>query len=193
MARHKEFDIEQTLDRAVDLLWRQGFEKTSIQDLVDHLGVGRGSLYATFGDKRGLYLAALDRYRERAHAGFAAMLAGADGVVDAFEGLMEAYVDEILADPECRGCFLTNATTELAARDPEVGLRVAANREHIIQTFHRALERAKKQGEISIDKRPLALARFFFNTLQGLRVTAKTTPDRATLRDIAAVALTVLR
>ena len=62
MARHKEFDPDVALDRALELFWERGYEATSMADLVDHLGIGRASLYATFGSKHELYLKALDRY-----------------------------------------------------------------------------------------------------------------------------------
>lgn len=62
MARPKTFDHDQVLDRAVELFWRKGYEATSIQDLVEAMGIQRGSLYAAFGSKQDLFLAVLDRY-----------------------------------------------------------------------------------------------------------------------------------
>ena len=63
MARQKEFDREEALDRAMAAFWSKGYAATSIEDLVAHMGIQRGSLYGTFGDKRRLFLAALDRYQ----------------------------------------------------------------------------------------------------------------------------------
>ena len=57
MARTKDFDPNIILDRTIDLFWERGYEKTSVQDLVNHLGIGRGSLYNAFGDKHSLFLA----------------------------------------------------------------------------------------------------------------------------------------
>jgi TetR/AcrR family transcriptional repressor of nem operon len=65
MARVREFDTEAAVEAAMQVFWCRGYEATSVQDLVDATGVGRGSLYAAFGSKEGLYLAALDRYREQ--------------------------------------------------------------------------------------------------------------------------------
>src|SRR5262245_10373536 len=62
MARSKEFEINEVLDKAINLFWRQGYEKTSIQDLVDGMGIHRRSLYDTFGDKHQLFMDALNRY-----------------------------------------------------------------------------------------------------------------------------------
>ena len=65
MARPKEFDAEKVLATAADVFWRRGYEVVSIQDLEAATGLGRGSLYNAFGDKEGLFIAALDRYIER--------------------------------------------------------------------------------------------------------------------------------
>src|SRR5882762_5197437 len=64
MARHKEFDRDEALHKAMEVFWSRGYKATSIQDLVKHMGINRQSLYDTFGDKHALYLLALDRYRE---------------------------------------------------------------------------------------------------------------------------------
>ena len=64
MARHKEFDTTKAIEQARDLFWLQGYEATSIQDLVDHLGISRSSLYDTFEDKHSLFLLTLDQYGE---------------------------------------------------------------------------------------------------------------------------------
>ena len=68
MPRHKEFDVDAACERALDLFWRRGYEATSVNDLVDELGIGKASLYAAFGAKHQLYLAALQRYVERSGA-----------------------------------------------------------------------------------------------------------------------------
>ena len=62
MARKKEFDTEEILDRAIELFWRKGYSNTSVQDLVDYLGIDRGCLYNAFENKHAIFLAALDRY-----------------------------------------------------------------------------------------------------------------------------------
>ena len=73
MARHKEFDTTKAIEKARDLFWLQGYEATSIQDLVDHLGISRSSLYDTFKDKHSLFLLALDLYVESTCSQIAAM------------------------------------------------------------------------------------------------------------------------
>ena len=64
MARHKEFEREVVLEKAMATFWRYGYEGTSVQTLVENMGINRGSIYDTFGDKRSLFLAAIQHYNE---------------------------------------------------------------------------------------------------------------------------------
>ncbi len=191
MARTKEFDQDLALDRAMHLFWSQGYEATSIQDLVEHMGIGRGSLYDTFEDKHALFLAALDRYRATVSARLFAPLEEPIPVRAALRRVFDRVVEEAQAEGH-HGCLMANATLELASRDRTVQCRAAANLEGFEEKMGRVLARAQREGEIGAHHDPRALARYLFNALQGLRVTAKVTSDRAVLEDIARVTLSVL-
>ncbi len=192
MARPKEFDPTQVLDKAVELWWYKGYEGTSVQDLTHHLGIGRGSLYDTYGDKHSLYLAALDRYSELQKAQFAILLEQSASIREFLAQAFEQLIAAARTDPQCRGCFITNATTEMAGLDPDVAQRVAANRDQLIAVFATALAQAQQHGEIAARHQPEALAAFFFSVFQGLQVLLKTRPPQQMLDDIVAVALATL-
>jgi len=191
MTRTTEFDQDAALDRAMHLFWRQGYEATSIQDLVEHMGIGRGSLYNTFGDKHALYLAALDWYCATVGAGFLAPLDEPLPVRAALRRVFDNVVAESLAEGH-HGCLMANSTLELASHDSTVRCRAAANLEGLEERIGRVLAHAQQEGEIGAHHDPRAVARFLFNALQGMRVTAKVTSDRAVLEDIARVTLSVL-
>lgn len=191
MARTKEFDREVALDRAMHLFWRKGYEAASLQDLVEVMGIGRQSLYDTFGDKHALYLAALDRYGEVLGAHMMATLAEPGPVKPALRRIFDWLIEESLCDGR-RGCFAVNATVERAACDAETAKRMEANFAGVEEQLRQALEQAQASGEIGAHHSSWALARYLFNAIQGLRVTAKVTTDRATLEDIARVTLSVL-
>lgn len=191
MARTKEFDREVVLDRAMRLFWRQGYEATSMQELVDAMGIGRGSLYATFGDKHALFLEALDRYCRVVAAPLFAPLDEPGPTKAAIRGVFDQVIERALTDGS-HGCLMVNATTELAFHDPETRDRAAANLEGGEEKLFRTLQRAQADGEIGAHHDPRALARGLFNALQGLRVTAKVTGDRQVLEDIARMNLAVL-
>ena len=173
------------------LFWERGFDATSIQDLVECLGVRRQSLYDTFGDKKQLYLKSLEAYRIR---GLQALtpLKGNEAVQERLRALFRSIIDEALDDPCNRGCFMGNATLEMTADDSQTARLVVSNIEGYEQAIRNTLLEAQQRGEISPEKDPDALSRYLFNSIQGLRVTAKATRDRARLEDIAAITLSVL-
>ncbi len=192
MARPKEFEREEVLDRAIEVFWDRGYEAASIQDLVDQMGINRGSLYDTFGDKHRLFLEALDRYEEVFHAEILEMLTQAGSPRKAIERVFDSVTRQCACDSGRRGCLLTNTAVELSGHDSDSADRVRANFTRLESAFHRACRESMEKGEIGARHDPRALARFLTSSLQGLRVMSKARPSRAHLRDIARVALSVL-
>lgn len=191
MARPKEFDRNVALDRAMRLFQCQGYEAASVDDLVKATGLSRSSLYATFGEKRALYLTALEHYiRERGEE-MSRSLAQAESKRTAIGDLFRGMVD-LIATEAAFGCFAVDATTERALHDPEVARIVAANLAQNEAAFRDALRAAQEQGEIGREKDADALAQFLVNALQGLRVTGKAIQERSVLENIVAVTLSVL-
>ena len=192
MAGKKAFDPHQVLQKAMNAFWERGYEGISIEDLVQCTGIGRGSLYDTFGDKHSLYLAALDRYLTYAHAQNAALLEQKGTLQEVFQHLFQAYIDVLLSDPARRGCFLVNASLEMAPHDPEVAQKVEAAYADIEEAFSAILARAQTTGELASTHNPHQLARFLLATLISVRVLARTNADRESPQDIVQTALSVL-
>ena len=193
MARTKEFDPDAALQSALELFWRRGYEATSMADLVEHLGIGRASIYATFGSKHQLYLKAMDRYTEMRNAPLLAELSQPGPALPAVRAMVRRFAAEA-ASPEKRtsGCFITNTAAELAPHDPAAARRVEISWEHVETLLHSALVRAQAQGELPEDHDPRALARMLFVLLQGLRIVGKASNDPARVRDAAEQALALL-
>lgn len=187
MARTKEFDPDVALRAALELFWRNGYEATSMQDLVEHLGVNRASLYATFGGKHDLYLKALDRYTEELGDQTMRDFARPGPVLPAVRDLIRACAD----DPERKGCLVTNTVVELLPGDAACARRAETNFDHMQRDIAGALTRAQAQGELSPDKDPRTLAAFLVTFLQGIRVMAKL-GDRRRLDDAVATALEIV-
>lgn len=192
MVRTKDFDPDTALDAALDLFWERGYEATSVQDLVDHLGIGRGSLYATFGSKHELYLKALDRYLRSRDPDPIALLGRPGPALPAVRTLVRTYAEEAARDARRRGCMIVNAAMERVPGDPLVTRRVQASWRALERALAAALARARDQGELAADKDPAAIARYLLVVLQGLRVVGKAGPGAARLRDAAELALSVL-
>ncbi len=192
MSRPKEFDREAALDRAMGAFWTNGYAATSIEDLVARMGIQRGSLYATFGDKRALFLSALERYR-RVVTGelFEALEAPGSGL-EAIRHFFRLRVERSLDRSRPAGCLVTNSAVELSRRDRGAAARVGGSLAGLEAAFRRALERARAQGELAASRDVRGLARFLTSSAQGLSVMAKAFPERAVLEDVVTVILTAL-
>ncbi|MGP3924234.1 TetR/AcrR family transcriptional regulator [Streptomyces sp. 8N616] len=193
MARTKEFDPDAALQAALELFWRRGYEATSMTDIVEHLGIGRASVYATFGNKHELYLKAMDRYAETRGPLLLAELSQPGPALPAVRALVHRFAGEA-ASPEARlnGCFITNTAAELAPHDLAAARRVEISWEHLETLLHSALVRAQAQGELPEDRDPRALARMLFVLLQGVRIVGKASSDPARVQDAAEQALALL-
>jgi len=191
MVRTKQFDQYAALDEAMELFWERGYHATSIQDLVDRLGVNRQSLYDTFGGKDELYLAALERYRTLASQPMHKALEREGPVREVLQRFFSDFLDNFLGG-NWKGCFMVNATAELAGQDEGVSRVCAANNRQVEAAFAGLIARGQQSGEIDASRPALPLARFLVNTLNGLAVTAKATRDRKVLDQIVEVALAAL-
>ncbi len=191
MVRTKQFDKHAALDDAMELFWQRGYHATSIQDLVDRLGVNRQSLYDTYGGKDALFLAALDRYREMQAAPVLRLLEREGPAREILRDFFQGFAEALLSD-DFKGCFMANTATELASQDETVARVCSAHARQFEATLSGLLVRAQQAGEISSKRSPLQLARFLQNTMNGLAVTAKATRDRRVLNDVVDVALATL-
>jgi TetR/AcrR family transcriptional repressor of nem operon len=191
MARTREFDTEAVVSRAMELFWSRGYEATSVRDLTEHLGIGQGSLYAAFGDKDGLYRAALEHYRTTLAA---AALRSLEEGADVRSAIRTMLTGRILIATELggRGCLVVNAACERLPADPSIRRIVRdvqdASRDALAEVLRSAVER----GEIAPKHDPDTLAAFLLSFLNGLLVSSKITPDRGALEPLVEVALAAL-
>lgn len=188
MARTREFDTEQVLAAAVSAFRTHGFAGTSVQDLVEVTGIGRGSLYGAFGDKEGLYLAALDRYRADFASPLLALLDSPEPPQRLVREILVGLVDEIVRDGTRQACLIVSAATELVARDAAVASRVRETLDLLEDTFATLLGRIDPPPDD-----PRAAARLLITVVNGLRVGGSVRPERRWLMssvDLAVRALT---
>jgi TetR/AcrR family transcriptional repressor of nem operon len=191
VGRPKEFDRDAALQKAMELFWTRGYEATGLRDLLDHMGIGRQSLYDTFGDKHGLFVAAVKHYDQCVAEGVIDQLRAAGSPLQNVRKTLVAIADGV-TDGKCRGCLLTNTLVEVAPHDPEVAAAAKSVLSRIENGFRRTLQDAVTAGELPKDANVRALARFFTSTIQGLVVMGKSSVSRAAVKDIVSVALSVL-
>ncbi|REE89013.1 TetR family transcriptional regulator [Paenibacillus taihuensis] len=192
MARAKEFDEDAVLLKAVDLFWEQGYEKTSMSDLVEHMGIHKRSLYDTFGDKHSLFMKALQRYDQMIAHRYVVSQEQEKSPIDAIRSMFERTVRQ-REDDSPRGCFIVNTAVELSTHDSEC-------REMVNQRLNRTeiyvrelIEAGQHTGEIAASLNADWLASYFVNALTGLRVMVKTTEDRDKLNHIVDMTMSVLK
>ncbi len=191
VGRPKEFERDEVLARARDVFWARGYDGSSLDDLTEAMGIGRGSLYNEFGDKHSLFIEALDRYRRERGALIREALETASSARDGIEAVFRGTVKGLWTDEGRRGCLLVNSTAELAASDPAVASRAAEAFERTADLFRSVLERGKRSGELDASLDARATSRHLANTLNGLRLLAKVA-DRTVADDIVEVALKAL-
>ncbi len=191
MGRTKQFDKQAALDGAMQLFWAKGFHGTSMQDLVDNLGVNRQSLYDTFGGKHELFDAALQRYRDLQSLPVRRALEQEGSVGEVLRAFFDGMITSLLNN-DGKGCLMVNSATELASQDDAVFGTCSANARQLEAAFTGLMVRAQESGELLNDRSPVQLARFLVSTINGLAVTAKATRDRNVLNDVVEVALSAL-
>ncbi len=192
MARTKEFNEGEVLEKAVNLFNCKGYNGTSARDLVDGLGISRSSLYDTYGDKRALFIKALYRYNEQTTNTTIKFIDSATDVVKTIKQLFQAVIEDAMLDRH-KGCFIVNSTIELSTEDKEVAAIIIENMKSVEDALFRVIKRAQESGQMSKENPPRCLARFCLSTISGLRVTAKSGAEKKALEDIVKVAVSALK
>jgi TetR/AcrR family transcriptional repressor of nem operon len=175
VARSKEFDPDVALRRAMELFWRKGYEATSVADLVEHVGVAKASLYATFGGKHDLYLAALDCYIRKPDPDPVEVLASAEDVLPAIQTLLDVYASPRIDCP--RGCMVATAAVDCPPDDAAVQGRIELSWRTSEVALTSALHRARARGELRPDADPASLAAYLLVLMQGIQVVAGTSDE----------------
>lgn len=185
MARHREFDIDQALDRAMGVFWLHGYAGAPIQEICEAMQLKPGSVYAAFGSKHGLFLAVVKRYIEQMnHPGMELIRTNPNGV-DGIRDYFDFIADGILNGNRMWGCLGTNAFIELKEVDAELSSIMSDHLASLEATFYEALMRDEIEDARDQAKYLLCFA-------QGLNVIAKTTPDKSTLQALINTALAPL-
>ena len=188
MARNKAFDPNRALDEAIVCFKRHGYHGTSLAVLTDAMGIGRASLYATYGDKRSVYLKALDAYVQRTTSFIVDRLESPEDPAGAIRSLLSDLACLAGSTDGRFGCFMANSAVDMAHDDDEAQALLHAGFARVENAFTLTLARAGELGQLDSRHEPRTLARMFVATIQGIRVLGKTTPNPAALLDVVSAA-----
>ena len=192
MARSKEFNKDNVVDKAIDVFWNKGFEATSMQDLVNAMDINRGSIYDTFANKAGLFDVAISRYQIDAPSQRLLNNANTGNPRGEIEYFFNALLDRHNRSEGHRGCLITNSIVELANRKEKIALQFKTHIKLLEDALHTLIKRGQETGDITPWREARPLARSLIASAQGLAVVSKVDPGQKTLSDIATTALSLL-
>lgn len=188
MGRHPEFNKEEVVQKAMLAFWKSGCRDTTPQVLIDATGLSRSSLYATFGSKQGVFLAAVDLYVEEQVSFLTALLA--DGTVrEGFERLYALMVDMMRPGGGGMTCLLAGSLLEMPVEDDETRIRIARGQALITAVYEARLQRAIDEGEIDGRRTAKSLARYVATVNDGIQIAARAQASEEELRVIAQMTL----
>jgi TetR/AcrR family transcriptional repressor of nem operon len=191
MSRHQEFDPEEALHQAMRVFWRKGYEATSLNDLLKATGLSKSSLYATFGGKRDLFLAAFDAYRDERKREAVEILdqtPARTGISRFFKIILEGAK----ADEYVNGCMSINQAVEMAPHDEDVRVRVKQDFQLMEKLLAQAIERGRNDGSIKGRRTARELSRLMVVAFPGLQVMVRAKCDPERLDDALRLVLSLL-
>jgi len=192
MARPREFDCSEVVERAMNIFWRDGYTKASISDLELVTGLGRGSIYAAFGGKRGLFIESLKLYRNFSLAEIVSILNGCSSGKIAIERRFTEITKARDLEESWFGCLMVNSMVEFAGRDEELMEELGSMRQELEEAYFNAVERGQHSGEISSAISPRTWACHLTSLDMGLAVMLRSGASKKALSDSISVTLTSL-
>ena len=191
--RPRKTDPDTALNTVMKVFWEQGFEGTSMTDLVAATGMAKPGLYATFGDKEALYAKALSYYFEEMGSPLLDDLVQSPDPLDVVvRRFLETVATSVIDKSNPHGCFVVNNVIECASGPPSLevlGRSFDAKRR---AAFINRFMTAKKQGELPTDADAKSLAEFFAGQTLALAVMGRGGANRKSLYRFIDMAMTVL-
>ncbi|MFS4493036.1 TetR/AcrR family transcriptional regulator [Maribacter sp. 2308TA10-17] len=192
MPRTKQFNEEEVLNKAMELFWEKGFHATSMQDLVNHLGINRASIYDTYGGKNELFDKAFQNYRDISLASLKDIFDSESYVKRGFRKLFQMVIDDVKTKSCQKGCFVVNTITELVPGDEVLREKLRQNSENTEHLFASYIQNGIDDGNIKASKNPQSIAFALFTFFSGLRVMTKVEKNPKKLSEMVEVGLSIL-
>lgn len=192
MARPQEFETSEVLRNAMYLFWSKGYEAASLSDILAATGLSKSSLYASFGDKRALFLAAFDAYRKERLFHLHRILNEDQPARRSIERFFRQVLTHAQGETRACGCMTANEAVELAPHDADIQRLVAEDFQAIEEAFTQAITRGQADGSIAARQEPRILAHFLLVGLQGLEVMLRAKCEPARLDNTVSVMVAVL-
>ncbi len=192
MARPREFDREEVLQKALYTFWKKGYEATTLPDLLESMGINRSSFYNTFEDKQALFSEVMNLYYQQTAIKRLAILQRAKSAKQGLQDYFRHNIDVAVAEYNPGGCLLTNTVTNLNTIDAQIARSIVQGIDLLEQALYALLDRGQRAGEIAEDKDIKAIAHLMISVSYGLNIAARVAPNREILEDMAKAAISTL-
>lgn len=192
MARHREFDADEALEKAMHLFWRKGFTDTTVRELVNETGVAHAGLYAAFGGKEGLFAAALERYDREVVDNILGDLEKQDSGRAEIEGFFHYVANKTKTGEFQNGCLIANTRVEFGDAIRIVARHLKANYQRFCKAFRKALANGKHDRTIPAELDVEATAEFLTSAFTGIAVHARSGASNTSIDRIVATTLRIL-
>lgn len=189
MARPLEFDKAVAMDAALNLFWRDGYEASTIQKLLAHMGINRGSLYSSFGDKQTLFIAALERYEVLLKERIAATLDKPEDPLQGIRDFMEKRFLGVDRRTLENGCLFVNTISELANTEPELAALASRKLQPLERALLKRLQQAAERKQLRSSQPPAVLRDYLMTVISGLVIRGKQSANKKQLRGVIDKAL----
>lgn len=173
MARPREFDTDEALGRAMQAFWSHGYEGTSMADLMQAMGLQKGSLYKAFGDKHSLFILSIKRYLDEAHQFDVDLIEKASSPEKGLRGWFVKEMTKMCNQPLKRGCLMVNTLTELGSEDKEAVNLVKSHSAKTSKIIAKAIEAGQTENQFRKDFSANELAQIVLVSLVGMLVLIK--------------------
>ncbi|MEF7656633.1 TetR/AcrR family transcriptional regulator [Bacillus sp. ZJS3] len=193
MARLREFDEEKALDAAMQLFWEKGYAATSLSDLTAKMEIQKPSVYSAFGDKEGLFEAALRRYTNLHAANIRTKLQNEQSVKEAIRTFFENMVEEEYKKDFSKGCFCINTMVELAPHNEKFEVLTREHQMYLTVVFQELITKGIQSGELQSDLNAKAVAQTLVTSLIGLTVLMKSRPERSVIDNSVSVIVSLVK
>lgn len=188
ISREKEFDRDEALNQAMVVFWKKGYNATSIPDLLQSMKLSRSSLYSTFGDKRALYISALEHYkRNRSYK--LDILNHASSAREGLKQYFEQHISSMYDKNSPGGCFVTNTAVIMEELDEDLKKLVKDSFINLEKSFYKLLERGQQSGEIKKDININVLACLLLNLNHSINIMAKVNVDKQKIEQMVSSVL----
>lgn len=188
MGRHREFDEADIIEKAMWAFWKSGWRDATPQRLIEATGLSRSSLYATFGSKQGLFLAALELYVTQ-QVSFLTQLLTDGSMREGLERMYALMVDNLRPGGGGMTCLVASSLLEVPAEDSETLTRVARGKAQMTNVFEVRFQRAIDEGELDGTRTADELARFIATVNDGIQIAVRAKASAEQLRSIARMAM----